>query len=129
MENLTKKQEQLGLLEIVKILVPQSFTVDPIDWINYFIKNVTLNCERGINIINQMNYNNTQDFINDSSLLNKSDGNNNSNISYNYKNMVNISNYSFSDYNNESMISSRNDLNESLFGNQTKEENEIKIKI
>ena len=129
MENLTKKQEQLGLLEIVKILVPQSFIIDPIDWINYFIKNVTLNCERGINIINQMNYNNTQDFINDSSLLNKSDGNNNSNISYNYKNMVNISNYSFSDYNNESMISSRNDLNESLFGNQTKEENEIKINI
>jgi hypothetical protein len=122
---LTKKQEQLGLLEIVKILVPQYFSIDPIDWRNYFEKNIKLNHDRGINIINQMNYNNTQDFINDSSLINKSDGNNNSNFSYNYKNMVNISNYSFSDYNNESILSSRNDLNESLFGNQTKEENDI----
>ena len=124
-DNLIKKPEQLGLLEIVKILIPQYFNIDPLNWINYFIKNIDLNCQRGINNINQINTSYSQMFNNDSSLMNKSDGNNNSNISY-YKNMVNITNYSFSDCNNESMLSSRNDLNESLFGNQTKEsENEI----
>ena len=128
-ENLIKKQEQLGLLEIVKILLPQYFNIDPLNWINYFIKNIELNYERGINNINQMNISYSQNFNNDSSLMNKSDGinnsNSNNNISY-YKNMVNMTNYSFSDYNNESIISARNDLNESLFGNQTKEsENEI----
>ena len=124
-EGLTKKSEQLGLLEIVKMLIPQYFNIDPLNWLDYFIKNINLNYERGIININQMN-SDLKDFNNDSSLMNKSDGNNNSNISYNYKNMVNISNYSFSDYNNESILSSRNDLNESLFGNQTKEsENDI----
>ena len=124
-EGLTKKSEQLGLLEIVKMLIPQYFNIDPLNWLDYFIKNINLNYERGIININQMN-SDLKDFNNDSSLMNKSDGNNNSNISYNFKNMVNISNYSFSDYNNESILSSRNDLNESLFGNQTKEsENDI----
>ena len=125
LERLTKKSEQLGLLDVVKILIPQYFNIDPLNWINYFVKNINLNYERSVKNITQMNASNKQDF-NDSSLINKSDGNNNSNISYCYKNMVNISNYSFSDYNNESILSSRNDLNESLFGNQTKEsENEM----
>ena len=124
-DNLTKKSEQLGLLEIVKLLIPQYFNIDPLNWINYFTKNINLNYERAVNNINQMN-SDLQDFNNDSSFMNKSDGNNSSNISYNYKNMVNISNYSFSDYNNESILSSRNDLNESIFANQTKEsENDI----
>ena len=66
-----------------------------------------------------------QDFFNDSSLMNKSDGNTN-NISYNYKNMINISSYSFSDYNNnDSIISPRNDnLNESIFGNNSIKESQ-----
>lgn len=120
---LIKKPEQLGLLEIVKILIPQYFTIDPLNWINYFIKNINCNYERGVNNINRMNIS-YSDYNNDSSLMNKSDGN--SNISYGYKNMINISNYSFSDYNNDSILSARNDLNESLFGNQAKEqENEI----
>jgi hypothetical protein len=125
-DNLMKKPEQLGLLEIVKILMPQYFTIDPVNWLNYFIKNIEINYERGVSNINRMNISSTQDFYNDSSLMNKSDGNNSSNISYGYKNMINISNYSFSDYNNESILSSRNDLNESLFGNQAKDaENEV----
>ena len=124
-DNLMKKPEQLGLLEIVKVLIPQYFTIDPANWLNYFIKNIEINYERGVSNINRMNISSTQDFYNDSSLMNKSDGNN-SNISYGYKNMINISNYSFSDYNNESILSSRNDLNDSLFGNQTKDaENEV----
>ena len=123
-DNLMKKPEQLGLLEIVKILMPQYFTIDPVNWLNYFIKNIEINYERGVSNINRMNIS-SQDFYNDSSLMNKS-GENSSNISYGYKNMINISNYSFSDYNNESILSSRNDLNDSLFGNQTKDaENEV----
>lgn len=125
-DNLMKKPEQLGLLEIVKILMPQYFTIDPVNWLNYFIKNIEINYERGVSNINRMNISSTQDFYNDSSLMNKSGENNSSNISYGYKNMINISNYSFSDYNNESILSSRGDLNESLFGNQTKDaENEV----
>ena len=125
-DNLMKKPEQLGLLEIVKILMPQYFTIDPVNWLNYFIKNIEINYERGVSNINIMNISSTQDFYNDSSLMNKSGENNSSNISYGYKNMINISNYSFSDYNNESILSSRGDLNESLFGNQTKDaENEV----
>ena len=125
-DNLMKKPEQLGLLETVKILMPQYFSIDPVHWLNYFIKNIEINYERGVSNINRMNISSTQDFYNDSSLMNKSDGNNSSNISYGYKNMINISNYSFSDYNNESILSSRNDLNDSLFGNQTKDaENEV----
>ena len=31
LENLTKKSEQLGLLEIVKILIPQYFNIDPLN--------------------------------------------------------------------------------------------------
>ena len=123
-DNLMKKPEQLGLLEIVKILMPQYFSIDPVNWLNYFIKNIEINYERGVSNINRMNIS-SQDFYNDSSLMNKS-GENSSNISYGYKNMINISNYSFSDYNNESILSSRNDLNDSLFGNQTKDaENEV----
>ena len=123
-DNLMKKPEQLGLLDIVKILMPQYFTIDPVNWLNYFIKNIEINYERGVSNINRMNIS-SQDFYNDSSLMNKS-GENSSNISYGYKNMINISNYSFSDYNNESILSSRNDLNDSLFGNQTKDaENEV----
>lgn len=125
-DNLMKKPEQLGLLEIVKILMPQYFTIDPVNWLNYFIKNIEINYERGVSNINRMNISSTKDFYNDSSLMNKSGENNSSNISYGYKNMINISNYSFSDYNNESILSSRGDLNESLFGNQTKDaENEV----
>ena len=125
-ENLLKKQEQLGLLEIVKLLIPQYFNIDPLNLINYFIKNIDINYERSMNNINQMKNSHSQDFSNDSSLMNKSDINNNSNISYYYKNIQNITNYSFSDYNNESILSSRNDINESIFGNQSKElENEI----
>ena len=123
-DNLMKKPEQLGLLEIVKILMPQYFSIDPVHWLNYFIKNIEINYERGVSNINRMNIS-SQDFYNDSSLMNKS-GENSSNISYGYKNMINISNYSFSDYNNESILSSRNELNDSLFGNQTKDaENEV----
>ena len=123
-DNLMKKPEQLGLLEIVKILMPQYFSIDPVNWLNYFIQNIEINYERGVSNINRMNIS-SQDFYNDSSLMNKS-GENSSNISYGYKNMINISNYSFSDYNNESILSSRNDLNDSLFGNQTKDaENEV----
>ena len=100
LEKITKKPEHISLLEVIKII---------------------------INNLNQMNNNIIQDFINDSSLMNKSDGNM-SNISYNYKNMVNISNYSFSDYNNDSIFSSRNNnLNESIFGNNTLKENENEI--
>jgi hypothetical protein len=39
-DNLMKKPAQLGILEIVKILTPQYFSIDPIHWLNYFIKNI-----------------------------------------------------------------------------------------
>ena len=127
LEKITKKPEHISLLEVIKIIMPQNFSISPKNWIYYFIKNLEINYGKNINNLNQMNNNIIQDFINDSSLMNKSDGNM-SNISYNYKNMVNISNYSFSDYNNDSIFSSRNNnLNESIFGNNTLKENENEI--
>ena len=127
LEKITKKPEHISLLEVIKIIMPQNFSITPKNWIYYFIKNLEINYGKNINNLNQMNNNIIQDFINDSSLMNKSDGNM-SNISYNYKNMVNISNYSFSDYNNDSIFSSRNNnLNESIFGNNTLKENENEI--
>ena len=127
LEKITKKPEHTSLLEVIKIIMPQNFSISPKNWIYYFIKNLEINYGKNINNLNQMNNNIIQDFINDSSLMNKSDGNM-SNISYNYKNMVNISNYSFSDYNNDSIFSSRNNnLNESIFGNNTLKENENEI--
>ena len=107
--------------------MPQNFGIAPKNWINYYLKNLEINFRKNMNNLNLMNNSFIQDFINDSSLMNKSDGNN-GDISYNYKNMVNISSYSFSDYNNNHSILSlrNNNLNESIFGNQTiKEENEI----
>ena len=128
LEKITKKPEHISLLEVIKIIMPQNFSISPKNWIYYFIKNLEINYGKNINNLNQMNNNIIQDFINDSSLMNKSDGNM-SNISYNYKNMVNISNYSFSEYNNnDSIFSSRNNnLNESIFGNNTLKENENEI--
>ena len=127
LEKITKKPEHISLLEVIKIIMPQNFSISPKNWIYYFIKNLEINYGKNINNLNQINNNIIQDFINDSSLMNKSDGNM-SNISYNYKNMVNISNYSFSDYNNDSIFSSRNNnLNESIFGNNTLKENENEI--
>ena len=127
LEKITKKPEHISLLEVIKIIMPQNFSISPKNWIYYFIKNLEINYGKNINNLNQMNNSIIQDFINDSSLMNKSDGNM-SNISYNYKNMVNISNYSFSDYNNDSIFSSRNNnLNESIFGNNTLKENENEI--
>ena len=127
LEKITKKPEHISLLEVIKIIMPQNFSISPKNWIYYFIKNLEINYGKNINNLNQMNNNIIQDFINDSSLMNKSDGNM-SNISYNYKNMVNISNYSFSDYNNDSIFFSRNNnLNESIFGNNTLKENENEI--
>ena len=127
LEKITKKPEHISLLEVIKIIMPQNFSITPKNWIYYFIKNLEINYGKNINNLNQMNNSIIQDFINDSSLMNKSDGNM-SNISYNYKNMVNISNYSFSDYNNDSIFSSRNNnLNESIFGNNTLKENENEI--
>ena len=127
LEKIIKKPEHTSLLEVIKIIMPQNFSISPKNWIYYFIKNLEINYGKNINNLNQMNNNIIQDFINDSSLMNKSDGNM-SNISYNYKNMVNISNYSFSDYNNDSIFSSRNNnLNESIFGNNTLKENENEI--
>ena len=128
LETITKKQEHISLLEVIKLIMPQNFSISPKNWIYYFIKNLEINYQKNINNLNQMNNNIIQDFINDSSLMNKSDGNM-SNISYNYKNMVNISNYSFSDYNNnDSIFSSRNNnLNESIFGNNSLKEGENEI--
>ena len=127
LEKITKKPEHISLLEVIKIIMPQNFSISPKNWIYYFIKNLEINYGKNINNLNQINNNIIQDFINDSSLMNKSDGNM-SNLSYNYKNMVNISNYSFSDYNNDSIFSSRNNnLNESIFGNNTLKENENEI--
>ena len=128
LETITKKQEHISLLEVIKLIMPQNFSISPKNWIYYFIKNLEINYRKNINNLNQMNNNIIQDFINDSSLMNKSDGNM-SNISYNYKNMVNISNYSFSDYNNnDSIFSSRNNnLNESIFGNNSLKEGENEI--
>ena len=100
LENLTKKPEQISLLEIIKIIMPQNFRISPKNWIFYFTKNLELNYDKNITNLNQMNNSIIQDYINDSSLINKSDENNTTNISYNYKNMINISTYSFSDYNN-----------------------------
>ena len=127
LEKITKKPEHISLLEVIKITMPQNFGIAPKNWINYYLKNLEINFRKNMNNLNLMNNSFIQDFINDSSLMNKSDGNN-GDISYNYKNMVNISSYSFSDYNNnDSILSLRNNnLNESIFGNQTiKEENEI----
>ena len=126
LENLTKKPEQISLLEIIKIIMPQNFRISPKNWIFYFTKNLELNYDKNITNLNQMNNSIIQDYINDSSLINKSDENNTTNISYNYKNMINISTYSFSDYNNNnnSLSSSRfTNLNESLLGNQILNEN------
>ena len=132
LEKITKKPEHISLLEVIKILMPQNFTIAPKNWIYYYIKNLGLNHDKNINNLNQMNNSFIQEFINDSSLMNKSDGNN-INISYNYKNIVNISSYSFSDYNNDSLISSKNNnLNESIFGSQSIKDNDndiIKISI
>ena len=128
LETITNKQEHISLLEVIKLIMPQNFSISPQNWIYYFIKNLEINYRKNINNLNQMNNNIIQDFINDSSLMNKSDGNM-SNISYNYKNMINISNYSFSDYNNnDSIFSSRNNnLNESIFGNNSLKEGENEI--
>ena len=131
LENLNKKCEQINLLEAIKIIMPKNFGISPKNWIYYFIKNIEINYEKNINNLNQINNFISYDFINDSSLLNKSEGNtNNMNNSTNYyKNIGNISSYSFSDYNNnDSIISLKdNNLNESIFDNQTIKgvENEI----
>ena len=131
LDNLTKTSEKISLLEVIKKIMPQNFLISPHNWINYFIKNLEMNYNKNINNLNQMNNNITNSFNIDSSFLNKSGGNsnsnNNNNIAYNYKNILNISSYSFSDYNNnDSILSSRdNNLNESLFGNLTIKENDI----
>ena len=128
LENITKKQEQISLLEVIKIIIPLNFGTSPKNWIYYFIKNLELNYEKNIGNLNRMNDTLKQDYINDSSLLNKSEENSN-NISYNYKNIMNISSYSFSDYNiNDSIMSSRNNnLNESIFANQTIKDSENEV--
>ena len=126
LEKITKNPEHISILEIIKIIIPQNFCVSPKNLIYYFKKNLETNYEKNLNNLNLMNDSIFQDFFNDSSLMNKSDGNEN-NISYNYKNMINISSYSFSDY-NESIISSRNDnLNDSIFGNNSIKESENEI--
>jgi hypothetical protein len=128
LENITKKQEQISLLEVIKIIIPLNFGTSPKNWIYYFIKNLELNYEKNIGNLNRMNDTLKQDYINDSSLLNKSEENSN-NISYNYKNIMNISSYSFSDYNiNDSIMSSRNNnLNESIFANQIIKDSENEV--
>ena len=127
LEKITKKPEHISLLEVIKIIIPQNFCLSPKNWIYYYIKNIEGNFQKNINNLSQMNNPFIKDFINDSSLMNKSDGNM-SNISYNYKNMVNISSYSFSDYNNESLLSSRNNnFNESIFEKNSIKESENEI--
>ena len=128
LEKITKNPEHISLIEVIKIIIPQNFGVSPKNLIYYFNKNLESNYEKNLNNLNLMNNSIFQDFFNDSSLMNKSDGNT-SNISYNYKNMINISSYSFSDYNNnDSIISPRNDnLNESIFGNNSIKESQNEI--
>ena len=128
LEKITKNPEHISLIEVIKIIIPQNFGVSPKNLIYYFNKNLESNYEKNLNNLNLMNNSIFQDFFNDSSLMNKSDGNT-SNISYNYKNMINISSYSFSDYNNnDSIISLRNDnLNESIFGNNSIKESQNEI--
>ena len=129
LDNLTKNSEKISLLEVIKILLPQNFGISPQNWLKYFIKNLEMNYYKNINNLNQMENIITNGFNNDNSFLNKSGGNSNSNnVSYNYKNILNISSYTFSDYNNnnDSIISFKdNNLNESIFGNQTIKDNEL----
>ena len=128
LDNLTKTSEKISLLEVIKIILPQNFGILPNNWLNYFIKNLKINYRKNINNLNQINNIISTGSINDSSFLNKSGGNlNSNNIAYNYKNILNISSYSFSDYNNNDSILSikDNNLNESIFANQTIKENDI----
>ena len=129
LDTLTKNSEKISLLEVIKIILPQNFCISPHNWLKYFIKNLEMNYYKNINNLNQMNNIISNGFNNDNSFLNKSGGNSNSNnISYNYKNILNISSYTFSDYNNnnDSILSFKdNNLNESIFGNQTIKDNDL----
>ena len=109
-DNLIKNKEFMDIIEILKTLAPQYVSIDTHNWINYFTKNLKLNSNRSLIILDQMDTSdNNQEFINDSSILNKSDNGNNMN--YFFGNILNASNLSFSD-NNESILSAKLDLND-----------------
>ena len=109
-DNLIKNKECVDIIEILKFLAPQHAAIDTNNWINYFTKNIKLNSYRSIIILNQMKISvNNQEFINDSSVLNKSD--NGINMNYFFGSILNTSNLSFSE-NNDSILSARLDLND-----------------